>query len=94
MTAGLALYKTIIQPLLPHSPALIPSFPEKIPAKGFSVPLINAYGGIKDMDRATVTQNFQKQKLILFDDHLVYKLIFRRSARYSDMLEVTAGPNF
>ena len=67
------------------------TLPERLPAKGFSVPLIDAYGGIKDLERATITQNFQKPKLVLFDDHFVYKLIFRRSAKYSDLLEVNAG---
>lgn len=89
-----SFYKTIIQPLLPKGKTANMPLPEHMPAKGFEVPIVDAYGGIKDLDRASVTQNFQKPKLILFDDHLVYKLIFRRSARYSDILEVTAEAQF
>ncbi|MCJ7519191.1 MAG: hypothetical protein MUO42_05910 [Anaerolineaceae bacterium] len=91
--AGYTLWMRIIKPITSGPPASL-TLPDKLPAKGFSVPLIDAYGGIKDLDRATVTQNFQKPKLILFDDHLVYKLIFRRSAKYSDILEVNAGSQF
>ena len=65
-----------------------------MPAKGFEVPILDAHGGIKDVDRATVTQNFQKPRLILFEDHLDYKLFFRRSARYSDILEVNCGSEY
>jgi hypothetical protein len=75
-------------------PAEPADIPDKIPANGFNVPLADAYGGIKDVDRATVTQNFQKPKLILFEDHLVYRLIFRRIVKYSDILEVNAGTQF
>jgi hypothetical protein len=91
--AGYTLWMRIIKPITSGPPAPL-TLPDILPAKGFSVPLIDAYGGIKDLDRATVTQNFQKPKLILFDDHLVYKLIFRRSAKYSDILEVNAGSQF
>lgn len=88
--AGSVLNKSVIQLNLPKSP-VTSILPEKLPAKGFSIPLVDAYGGIKDLERATITQNFQKPKLVLFDDHFVYKLIFRRSAKYSDLLEVNAG---
>ena len=89
--SGFTFYRTIIQPLLPKGSNAVITLPEQLPAKGFNVPIVDAYGGIKDVDRATVTQNFQKPKLILFEDHLDYKLFFRRSAKYSDVLEVNCG---
>jgi hypothetical protein len=89
--SGYSFYRTIIQPLLPKGSNANITLPEQLPTKGFDVPIVDAYGGIKDLDRATVTQNFQKPKLILFDDHLDYKLFFRRSAKYSDILEVNCG---
>ncbi len=94
LASGFTFYRTIIQPLLSKGNNANITLPEQIPAKGFNVPIVDAYGGIKDLERATVTQNFQKPKLILFNDHLDYKLIFRRSARYSDILEVNAGSEF
>jgi hypothetical protein len=92
LAAGYALAK-IIRRFFPPSIKQV-NIPDNIPAKGFNVPLVDAYGGIKDIDRATVTQNFQKPRLILYEDHLVYKLIFRRSVKYSDILEVNAGTQF
>ena len=92
-SAGYAVWMTIIKPKSPGLPTPL-MLPSELPTKGFSIPLIDAYGGIKDLDRATVTQNFQRPKLILFDDRFVYKLIFRRSAKYSDLLEVNAGSQF
>lgn len=91
--AGYAAWLRIAKMISPRQPTPL-TLPDKLPTKGFSVPLVDAYGGIKDLDRATVTQNFQKPKLILFDDHFVYKLIFRRSAKYSDLLEVNTGSQF
>ena len=88
LASGFTFYRTIIQPLLSKGYNANITLPEQIPAKGFNVPIVDAYGGIKDLERATVT------KLILFNDHLDYKLIFRRSARYSDILEVNAGSEF
>jgi hypothetical protein len=87
--AGYALWVIVIKLKFLSKPTPPITLPEQLPAKGFNVPLFDAYGGIKDVDSASVTQNFQKPKLILFDDHFVYKLIFRRSAKYSDLLEVT-----
>jgi len=92
--SGYSFFRTIIQPLLPKKKNANMPLPEHMPAKGFEVPIVDAYGGIKDLDHASITQNFQKPKLILFNDHLVYKLIFRRSTRYSDILEVNAGAEF
>jgi hypothetical protein len=92
--SGFNFYRIIIQPLLPKEKNTNTTLPEQLPAKGFEVPIVDAYGGIKDLDRATVSQNFQKPKLILFDDHLVYKLFFRRTAKYSDILEVNCGSEF
>ena len=92
-SAGYAVWVTVFKPRSPGQPAPL-TLQDKLPAKGFNVPLIDAYGGIKDLDRATVTQNFQRPKLILFDDHFIYKLIFRRSAKYSNLLEVNAGSQF
>jgi len=89
--SGFNFYRIIIRPLLPKKNTVDLTLPEEMPEKGFDVPILDAYGGIKDLDRATVTQNFQKPRLILFDDHLDYKLFFRRSARYSDILEVNCG---
>jgi len=89
--SGFTFYRTIIQPLLPKANNTNTTLPEQLPAKGFEVPIIDAYGGIKDVDHATVTQNVQKPRLILFEDHLDYKLFFRRSAKYSDILEVNCG---
>ena len=89
--SGFTFYRTIIQPFLPKGSKAAITLPEQLPAEGFKVPIVDAFGGIKDVDRATVTQNFQKPKLILFEDHLDYKLFFRRSAKYSDILEVTCG---
>jgi hypothetical protein len=92
--SGFNFYRIIIQPLLPKEKNSNTTLPEQLPAKGFYVPILDAYGGIKDVDHATVNQNFQKPRLILFDDHLVYKLFFRRSAKYSDILEVNCGSEF
>ena len=92
--SGFNIYRIIIRPLLPKEKNTNTTLPEQLPAKGFEVPILDAYGGIKDVDRATVTQNFQKPRLILFEDHLVYKLFFRRSAKYSDILEVNCGSEF
>jgi len=89
--SGFTFYRTIIQPFLPKGSKAAITLPEQLPAEGFKVPIVDAFGGIKDVDRATVTQNFQKPKLILFEDHLDYKLFFRRSAKYSDILEVNCG---
>jgi len=89
--SGFTFYRTIIQPLLLKGSSAPVTLPEQLPAEGFNVPFVDAYGSIKDVDRATVTQNFQKPKLILFEDHLDYKLFFRRSAKYSDILEVNCG---
>jgi hypothetical protein len=89
--SGFTFYRTIIQPLLPKEKNTDTSLPKQLPVKGFEVPLIDAYGGIKDVDNATVTQNVQKPRLILFEDHLDYKLFFHRSAKYSDILEVNCG---
>ena len=69
----------------------IHTLPETLPAAGFSIPLAYAYGGIKDQEPSPIIQYFRKPKLILFDDHFVYRFIFRRSARYQDLLEVNAG---
>jgi hypothetical protein len=92
--SGFNFYRIIIRPLLPKGKNTNTTLPEKLPIKGFEVPIVDAYGGIKDLDRATFTQNFQKPRLILFEDHLDYKLFFRRSAKYSDILEVNCGSEF
>jgi len=92
--SGFTFYRTIIQPFLPKGSKAAITLPEQLPAEGFKVPIVDAFGGIKDVDRATVTQNFQKPKLILFEDHLDYKLFFRRSAKYSDVLEVNSRSEF
>ena len=89
--SGFNIYRIIIRPLLPKGKNTNTTLPEQLPAKGFDVPILDAYGGIKDVDHATVNQNFQKPRLILFEDHLDYKLFFRRSAKYSDILEVNCG---
>ena len=89
--SGFNIYRIIIKPLLPKGKNTNTTLPEQLPAKGFDVPILDAYGGIKDVDHATVNQNFQKPRLILFEDHLDYKLFFRRSAKYSDILEVNCG---
>ena len=89
--SGFNIYRIIIRPLLPKSKNTNTTLPDQLPAKGFDVPILDAYGGIKDVDHATVNQNFQKPRLILFEDHLDYKLFFRRSAKYSDILEVNCG---
>ena len=89
--SGFNIYRIIIRPLLPKGKNTNTTLPEQLPAKGFEVPILDAYGGIKDVDHATVNQNFQKPRLILFEDHLDYKLFFRRSAKYSDILEVNCG---
>ena len=94
LISGFTFYRTIIQPFLPKGSNAVITLPEQLPAKGFKVPIVDAYGSIKDVDRATVTQNFQKPKLILFEDHLDYKLFFRRSAKYSDVLEVNSRSEF
>jgi hypothetical protein len=92
--SGFNFYRIIIRPLLPKGKNTNTTLPEKLPIKGFELPIVDAYGGIKDLDRATFTQNFQKPRLILFEDHLDYKLFFRRSAKYSDILEVNCGSEF
>ena len=89
--SGFNLYRIIIRPLLPKRINTNTTLPVQLPVKGFEVPILDAYGGIKDVDHATVNQNFQKPRLILFEDHLDYKLFFRRSAKYSDILEVNCG---
>ena len=89
--SGFNIYRIIIRPLLPKRKNTNTTLPDQLPVKGFEVPILDAYGGIKDVDHATVNQNFQKPRLILFEDHLDYKLFFRRSAKYSDILEVNCG---
>ncbi len=83
------IYRIIIRPV--RDSDFSARLPDKLPTGGFNVPLVDAYGGIRNVDQATITQNVQKPRLILFEDHLVYKLFFRRSARYSDILEVNCG---
>ena len=92
--SGFNIYRIIIRPLLPKEKNTNTTLPAQLPAKGFEVPIVDAHGGIKDVDRATVSQNFQKPRLILFEDHLDYKLFFRRSAKYSDILEVNCGSEY
>jgi hypothetical protein len=89
--SGFTFFRTIIKPLLRKGNNTNTTLPEQLPAKGFEVPILDAYGGIKDVDHATITQNVQKPRLILFEDHLDYKFFFRRSAKYSDILEVNCG---
>ena len=89
--SGFNFYRIIIQPLLPKEKNTNTTLPKQLPSKGFNVPILDAYGGIKDVDHASITQNVQKPRLILFEDHLDYKLFFRRSAKYSDILEINCG---
>jgi len=83
------IYRIIIRPM--RDSDFSATLPDKLPAKGFMVPIVDMYGGIKDVDNASITQNVQKPRLILFEDHLEYKLFFCRSAKYSDILEVNCG---
>jgi hypothetical protein len=92
--SGFNIYRMIIRPLLPKEKNTNTTPPQQLPAEGFEVPIVDAYGGIKDMERSSITQNFQKPRLILYEDHLDYKLFFRRSAKYSDILEVNCGSEY
>jgi hypothetical protein len=83
------IYRLLIRPV--RDSDFSATLPDSLPAHGFEVPIVDAFGGIKDVDQATITQNVQKPRLILFQDHLDYKLFFRRSAKYSDILEVNCG---
>ena len=64
------------------------TIPDDLPTAGVDIPVVEACAGIKGLGALTLAQNRLSPGFLLFEDHLEYKVFFRRSARYSDIEEV------
>jgi len=64
------------------------TIPDDLPTAGVDIPVVEACAGIKGLGALTLAQNRLSPGFLLFEDHLEYKVFFRRRVRYSDIEEV------
>ena len=62
--------------------------PGMIRTEGLDVPVLETYAGLKQLAPITFVQNNLNPNLILFDDHFEYKVLRRKSTRYSEIESV------
>ncbi len=55
------------------------------PASGLDIPILVSYSGLKGLAPLTFGQNSLNPFLTLFGDQLAYKVLFRKSALYSEI---------
>jgi hypothetical protein len=60
--------------------------PKSISSEGLQIPVLRTYSGLKALYPVTFVENKISPHLILYSDHLAYRVLRKRSFRY-DMIE-------
>lgn len=64
--------------------------PNQIPHEGVNVPILEGLAGYKPFGPVTFWQNNFAPRLVLFEDHIEYKVFRKRTARYSEIEKIHA----
>lgn len=66
------------------------SIPQKITTAGFKVPIGCAFTGVKFLPIIALTTNSAFPNLVLYDEHINYRVIRKSSAKYSSIEKADA----
>jgi len=56
--------------------------------EGLDIPILDAYAGLKGLAPIALANNNFRPKLILFDNHMEYRVLVRKRAYYSDIASI------
>ncbi|MCD6356835.1 MAG: hypothetical protein J7L66_06060 [Anaerolineaceae bacterium] len=60
-------------------------FPKPLPFEGVEVPVLETHSGFKALAPVTFFQNNIRPKLVFYEDHFEYRVIFKRKAEYREV---------